>query len=358
LPIEQAVQTLNLNDPAVFKEWQEFLESLGISNFQANELQQIDTTLGIYNERGSLIATGSVAGNVLKYVGVCNKFSTQGSHFNSIVSALMNLLAQRGVFHLFVFTKVKYATSFQHVGFHELARTDLGVILETGDTGITDYVRRVAQVATDQDLTPASKVGAIVMNANPFTLGHRYLVEQAARENELVYVFVVNDDVSLFTTAERLALVKAGTADLTNVVVVSGDQYMVSYVTFPAYFLPTQDDAIRYQTTLDARLFRDQIASALHITTRYLGSEPFSRTTGIYNQVLQTELPPAVAVKVIDRQTSGDTVITATQVRRALAADDLATVRDWVPATTYQFMQQHLTTLQARIQEGMNINGN
>nr|WP_225428727.1 [citrate (pro-3S)-lyase] ligase [Levilactobacillus suantsaiihabitans] len=349
---------MNLTDVAVFKEWREFLESLGITNFQENELQQIDTTLGMYNEQGSLIATGSVAGNVLKYVGVCNKFSTQGSHFNSIVSALMNLLAQRGIFHLFVFTKVKYSASFQHVGFHELAQTDLGAILETGDTDVNDYVRRVEKVATERRLLPAKRVGAIVMNANPFTLGHRYLVEQAAQENELVYVFVVSDDVSLFTTAERLALVKQGTQDLKNVVVVTGDQYMVSYVTFPAYFLPTADEAIQFQTTLDARLFRDQIAPALQIQTRYLGSEPISRTTGIYNQVLQAELPPSVDVKVISRLTHGDQVITATRVRQAIAENQAASVLDWLPANTADFIQQNLATLQARIQKGMNINGN
>lgn len=349
---------MNLNDKAVFKEWREFLESLGITNFQENELQQIDTTLGMYNEQGKLIATGSVAENILKYVGVCNKFSTQGSHFNSIVSALMNLLAQRGIFHLFVFTKVKYSASFQHVGFHELAQTSLGAILETGDIDVNDYVRRVEKIATKQGLLPAKQIGAIVMNANPFTLGHRYLVEQAAQENDLVYVFVVSDDVSLFTTAERLALVKQGTQDLKNVVVVSGDQYMVSYVTFPAYFLPTADEAIQFQTTLDARLFREQIAPTLKIQTRYLGSEPFSRTTGIYNQVLQSELPPTVDVKIIPRLTKGSHVITATQVRQAIADDKIASVQDWLPVGTANFIQQNLVTLQARIQKGMNINGN
>lgn len=349
---------MNLKDKVVFKEWREFLETLGITNFQENELQQIDTTLGMYNEQGSLIATGSVAGNILKYVGVCNKFSTQGSHFNSIVSALMNLLAQRGIFHLFVFTKVKYSASFQHVGFHELAQTSLGAILETGDTDVHDYVHHVEKQAVAQQLIPAQKVGAIVMNANPFTRGHRYLVEQAAQENDLVYVFVVSDDVSLFTTAERLALVKQGTQDLKNVVVVSGDQYMVSYVTFPAYFLPTADEAIEFQTTLDARLFRNQIAPALNIRTRYLGSEPFSRTTGIYNQVLQTELPPTVTVKIVARLTSNDHIITATQVRQALADGQIATVQDWLPESTAQFIQQNLAMLQARIQKGMNINGN
>ncbi|MGO1970209.1 MAG: [citrate (pro-3S)-lyase] ligase [Levilactobacillus brevis] len=348
------VQSLNLNDRVVFDDWQAFLESLGISNFQPNELAQIDHTLGIYNDQHQLVATGSVAGNVLKYVGVCNKESAQGSHFNTIISALMNLLAEREIFHVFVFTKNKYSASFQHVGFKELAHTDLGTVLETGDTDVADYVARIPQ-AVDQ---AQQRVAGIVMNANPFTLGHRYLVEQAAKENDRVYVFVVQDNVSLFTTDERRQLVQQGTRDLSNVTVVSGGQYMVSYVTFPAYFLPTPNEAIRYQTTIDARIFKNQIAPRLNIQTRYLGSEPFSRTTGIYNQVLQKELPPEIMVKVIDRKRVGQQVITATQVRQAIAADKLETVQSFLPATTLTFIQQHKRTLQSRIQEGMTINGN
>ncbi len=309
----------------------------------------------MYNDDGGLIATGSVAGNVLKYIGVCNKFSTQGSHFNTIVSALISHLAQQGIFHIFVFTKLKYSESFQHVGFSELAHTDSGAVLETGDQDVHDYVNAIPRVDDQAGL----KVAGIVMNANPFTLGHRYLVEQAANENDLVYVFVVNNDVSLFTTAARTQLVEAGVADLKNVRVVNGADYMVSYATFPAYFLPTPDDAINYQTTLDARIFKNQIASGLNITTRYLGSEPKSHTTNIYNQVLQRELPPEVKVKVIERrQTESGTVITATQVREAIRDNQIDQIQSFVPESTFSYIQEHLSALQERIQKGMKISGN
>ena len=66
------------------------------------------------------------------------------------------------------------------------------------------------------------------------------------KKNDLVYVFVVNTDLSLFKTSERFELVKAGTADLKNVIVVDGGDYMVSYATFPAYFL---ESATRRFTT-------------------------------------------------------------------------------------------------------------
>ncbi|KRM30478.1 citC protein [Agrilactobacillus composti DSM 18527 = JCM 14202] len=349
------VATLNLQDKNTFADWRTFLTSLDIHNFQENELTTIDLTIGIYDEAGKLVATGSIAGNILKYIGVCNKDSAKGTYFNTIISELMNHLAQQGIFHLFVFTKLKYAQSFQHVGFHQLAHTTEGALLETGDTNVSTYVQSIPRIA-DQD---KKAIASIVMNANPFTLGHRYLVETAAKANDLVYVFVVNNDVSLFPTAARLQLVQEGTSDLKNVQVVNGADYMVSYATFPAYFLPTPDAAIKYQTTLDARIFKHQIAPALNIRKRYLGSEPLSRTTDIYNQTLKKELPPEIQVVVIPRLTgSTNQVITATQVRQAIRTGQLATIEASVPATTFTFIKSNLQKLQQRIQKGMNIDGN
>lgn len=315
---------------------------------------QIDKTLGVFNDQHKLVATGSVAGDVLKYVGVCNEESTQGKLFNTIISALMNLLAERHVFHVFVFTKKKYSISFQHVGFKELAHTDSSALLETGDTGVAEYVAKIPKIHEQKN----KRVAGIVMNANPFTLGHRYLVEQAAKANDLVYVFVVQDNVSLFTTNERRELVQQGTQDLNNVTVISGGQYMVSYATFPAYFLPSPNETIRYQTTLDALIFKNQIATRLNIKTRYLGSEPFSRTTGIYNQVLQKELPPEIIVKVIERKQVGKQVISATKVRQAISTDEIEKIKLFLPTTTLAFIRENKRILQSRIQEGMTINGN
>lgn len=354
--MDNQIVDLYLKDAATKHDWQAFLESLGINNFAEREVDQIDFTIGIY-QAGELVATGSIAGNVLKYIGVCNKGVTSGARFNTIVSELVNRMFAKGVYHLFVFTKLKYSESFQHIGFSELTHSDEAAFLETGSPDVHDFLADVPTVSDQAH----QKVAGIVMNANPFTLGHRYLVEQAATENDLVYVFVVNTDLSLFSTAEREQLVRAGTSDLPNVVVVNGGDYMVSYATFPAYFLPSKDQAITYQTTLDARIFRDVIAPALHITTRYLGTEPTSRTTSQYNQVLNQELPPRVAVKVVDRQVaaiSDQPVITATEVRQFIKNGSLQDLKAYVPDTTAQFIQNHLATLQTRIQKGMNIDGN
>lgn len=53
-------------------------------------------------------------------------------------------------------------------------------------------------------------IGSIVMNCNPFTLGHRYLVEEASRQSDLLYIFVVEEDKSDFPFEDRFNMVKAG----------------------------------------------------------------------------------------------------------------------------------------------------
>lgn len=352
--MDSEIVTLNLKDRAVHQKWQDFLEDLDIHDFSEKEVSAIDTTIGIYND-DELVATGSTAGNVLKYVAVCNKGITQGSRFNKIVGELVNQLFQKKIFHVLVFTKLKYSESFQHVGFTELAHSETAAFLENGTPNIEDYLEGIPKNHDQDD----QKIAGIVMNANPFTMGHRFLVETAACENDLVYVFVVHTDASLFTRAERFSLVEQGLKDLDNVIVVDGGDYMVSYATFPAYFMPTADDAIRYQTRLDARIFRNLIAPGLNITTRYVGTEPKSRTTGIYNEVLGKELPPQVTLKVIPRKQNGNNeVITATEVRKRIRDGGIEQIKDDVPATTYDFIIKNQPALQSRIEKGMNINGN
>ncbi|MDN6028781.1 MAG: [citrate (pro-3S)-lyase] ligase [Lactobacillus sp.] len=352
--MDDEIIDLYLGRPSGKRMWTDFLTSLGIHNFSDKEIKQIDFTVGLKHD-GKLVATGSVAGNVLKYIAVCNKGAVPGARFAQLISELISRQFQRGVYHLFVFTKLRYVSSFEHAGFKTLAQSDYGAFLENGTPDVHDYLSAIPRIPQQAE----KKVAGIVMNANPFTLGHRYLVEQAAKANDLVYLFVVNTDASLFTTAERMTLVQAGVADLTNVMVVNGGYYMVSYVTFPAYFLKTPDDEIAYQTELDARIFRDVIAPTLNIKTRYVGSEPLSHTTHIYNQVLVRELPPLVAMQVITRRQVGEQgYITATEVRRCIQENDLATIETLVPTTTLAFIKQHISDLQARIVAGQQISGN
>lgn len=348
------VVDLFLSDASTRKKWEELLSSLGLHDFSEREVDVIDHTIGLKDEEGNLVGTGSVAGNVLKYIGVKNDDMAQGARFNKVVSSLMQYLVNERIFHSFVFTKAKYATSFEHLHFNLLAKTDTAAFLENGMPDVTDYVADLPKVE-DQ---ATKKVAAIVMNANPFTLGHQYLVKLASEENDLVYVFVVANDASLFSFDERLELVKAGTQAFANVKVVLGGDYMVSPATFPAYFLKTPADLIKVQTVIDAAVFKNKIAPDLNIHKRYLGQEPFSKTTNFYNESLIDELGPDIDVVVVKRLEENQEIVTATKVRQLIKADKLKEISKFVPPTTYEFVKKNMDELQSRIKKGMKIDGN
>ncbi len=339
---------INIHLKRNLTKWQKFLRFNGIEVFSEKETSSIDKTF-VWEENGEILATGSIAGNVLKYIAICSKVQGHGETFNSLVSKLENEAAMMGRFHLFVFTKPQYSQSFQYVGFHELAKVEQGTVLESGTPDIHDYISSLPNFNDQKE----SKIAGIVMNANPFTNGHRYLVETASKENDHVYVFVVSEDVSIFSFSERFKLVKAGVADLPNVIVVPGKEYMVSYATFPAYFLKDDQNVGRFQASLDATLFKEQIAKPLNITSRYLGNEPYSKTTNIYNEELNRVLPPDVEVKIIDRKKNKDQdIISATKVRAAIANDNIELVKKYVPDTTLEFIKNNWSELQTRIKEG------
>lgn len=202
---------------------------------------------------------------------------------------------------------------------------------------------------TPQHLTTTPpRGGVVVMNCNPFTLGHRYLIEQAAKQVERLYVMVVREDCSLFAYTERKAMVEQGVADIENVSVIDGSDYAISRATFPTYFLKRLDDAADTQMLLDLDLFRRHIAPALGATVRFVGTEPTDQLTRRYNQLMHEALKD---VREIDRLAKDGNAVSASRVRKAMEQGDMNTIRQLVPPTTLPYIIAHLATqaLQAEL---------
>ena len=196
--------------------------------------------------------------------------------------------------------------------------------------------------------TTMQPTGCIVMNCNPFTLGHRYLIEQAAKQVEQLYVMVVREDCSLFAYTERKAMVEQGVADIENVSIIDGSDYAISRATFPTYFLKRLDDAADTQMLLDLDLFRRHIAPALGATVRFVGTEPTDQLTRRYNQLMHEALKD---VREINRLEKDGNAVSASRVRKAMEEGDMNTIRQLVPPTTLPYIIAHLATqaLQAEL---------
>lgn len=292
----------------------------------------LDYTCGIFDEDAKLIATGSCFENTLRCLAVSSAHQGEGL-LNRILSHLTEYQAARGNFRLFLYTKAKSARFMADLGFYEIARVDdTLVFMENRRSGFADYCAGLAKTRR-----PADRVAAVVMNANPFTLGHRYLVEQAAAENDLVHLFILSQEAGPIPAAVRKKLVLEGVADLPNVICHDSGPYMISSATFPSYFLKDSDQVVRTQAALDLEVFK-KIADTLGIRRRYVGEEPNSHTTCLYNQVMTQKMPEmGLECHIIPRKTTGGQVISASTVRQAIHDGQLESVRSMLPDTTYRY---------------------
>ena len=176
------------------------------------------------------------------------------------------------------------------------------------------------------------------MNCNPFTLGHQYLIEQAASENDLVYILVVSEDKSVFPTRTRKELIKKGTAHLNNVIVLIGGDYIISSATFPSYFTQDQELA-EVQAKLDIKIFSVYIAHTLNVKRRYVGEEPYCPVTRKYNEIMKKGLiKNGVEFMKLKRLKINGKAVSASTVRALLKRSDFTGVEKLVPYTTFSYL--------------------
>ena len=398
------IQTLNPTTPRQRQRIEAFLKRNGL------RFDDMHYYAAITDDDGEMIAGGGLKGNVIKCVAVDDAHKGEAIA-NTLISHLIAHANEEGHSNVMLFTKPKNRQLFESLSFRLLAEAPEAVLMETGIGGINNMVEQLKKIkeesekykeynkkckedskeckenseeckeeektnlntstsqhlnistpqhlnittpqhlnpSTPQPLTTTTPLrGVVVMNCNPFTLGHRYLIEQAAKQVERLFVMVVREDCSLFSYAERKAMVEQGVAHLKNVTVIDGSEYAISQATFPTYFLKRLDDAADTQMLLDLDLFRRHIAPALGATVRFVGTEPTDRLTRRYNQLMHEVLAD---VREIVRLEKEDNAVSASHVRKAMEQGDMSTIRQLVPPTTLPYIIAHLATqaLQAEL---------
>ena len=291
----------------------------------------LDYICAMRDDNDDIIATGSCFGPTLRCFAVSREHQGEGL-LNAVISHLMEVQYARGNTHLFLYTKTKSARFFGDLGFYEIARVDgTLVFMENRKSGFPGYLKELEKTKRD------GVCAALVMNANPFTLGHQYLVETAAGACDTLHLFVLSEDASLVPFAVRKRLVQEGVAHIPNVVLHDSGPYIISNATFPSYFLKDEAAVIEGHARLDLAVFT-KIARALGVTERYVGEEPTSQVTGLYNQIMARELPQAgIACHILPRREAGGKAISASTVRQALQAGDWKLLETLVPDTTYRY---------------------
>lgn len=283
-----------------------------------------------------IAACGSCHNNVIKCVAVDPAYRGQNL-LGTIMTQLVAHLFEEGISHYFLFTKPQNRELFEEMGLYAVESTDEVLLLENRRGGLERYI------GTLQAETPAAQgeIGAVVANCNPFTKGHRWLIEQAAARCGLLHLFVLAKEQSDFTTAQRMEMVRAGVSDLPNVLVHSTSDYLISPAVFPTYFIKDKTGAFAVNCGLDIRIFGARIAPALGIGRRFVGTEPACGVTAQYNECLKKLLPGyGVAVTELPRLEMDGEPVSAGSVRCALSKGDWQSVRRLTPETTWHFLQE------------------
>ena len=398
------IQTLNPTTPRQRQRIEAFLKRNGL------RFDDMHYYAAVTDDDGEMIAGGGLKGNVIKCVAVDDAHKGEAIA-NTLISHLIAHANEEGYSNVMLFTKPKNRQLFESLSFRLLAEAPEAVLMETGIGGINNMVEQLKKIkeesekykeynkeckedskeckenseeckeeektnlntstsqhlnistpqhlnittpqhlnpSTPQPLTTTTPLrGVVVMNCNPFTLGHRYLIEQAAKQVERLFVMVVREDCSLFAYAERKAMVEQGVAHLENVTVIDGSEYAISQATFPTYFLKRLDDAADTQMLLDLDLFRRHIAPALGATVRFVGTEPTDRLTRRYNQLMHEVLADVRETARLEKEGNA---VSASRVRKAMEQGDMSTIRQLVPPTTLPYIIAHLATqaLQAEL---------
>ncbi|HBG16166.1 MAG TPA: [citrate (pro-3S)-lyase] ligase, partial [Firmicutes bacterium] len=322
-------QIVDLQSPCEKGRLEEFL------NKQDLKLDQdVEYSIALYKGE-KIVATGSFSGRVLKSIAVDDEHKNAGLSAR-ILTGLLREEYERGRTHLFIYTKPENRSVFSELGFYTIAQVPSRVILmENRPEGIKNYLAEISKEKAEGGGISA----AVVVNCNPFTLGHKYLIEYAASRCEKLHIFVLWEERSVFPAELRYSLIKEGVGHLPNVVLHKGGNYIISAATFPSYFIKEYQEQVETHARLDLEVFSKYIVPTLGISKRFVGDEPYCEVTAAYNRIMQEVLPACgVGVEVVPRLTYDGLAVSASRVRELIRMNKIDEVKGLVPESTYRFL--------------------
>ncbi len=293
-----------------------------------------DKTFVIRN-KGKIIATGSASGNILKYFFSDEDYQGQGT-MSIIYNSLLNYLVESNIPSFFVFTTPDNRLIFESLGLKQVYSTDKVALFEGGFYNYNKWIDKVKSSIKKKQ----GKRGAMVVNCNPMTLGHKYVIEKALENVDDLLVFVVEEDKSIFPFKDRFNILKNELSSNERIILIEGGPYIISQGTFPTYFIKRKDEMLDIYTKLDGSIFADKIAKDLGIDIRFFGSEPTDLVTLAYNNSMKEILRSRdIEVEIFERVSLDDTIISASRVRKLIKGDKIEEAYKYLPNSTINYLK-------------------
>ena len=330
---EYEIRTIPLSVKSNREKVEKFLQ------FNNLRLDDVDYFAGVFRlEEYEILACGGLKENLIKCIAVSEELKGSGLS-NRLMSHLISIANSNGYSTIRVFTKPTNKDIFTSLGFNLLASSEKAILLENNSLQLNDYLNYLSKHCKQ------GTNGCIVMNCNPFTLGHQYLIEQSARKVDNLYIIPVKEDVSMFSYSERKMMIEEGTKHIENTIVLEGSDYAISKTTFPTYFLKDINDLTDSYITLDLDIFCKLIAPALNIKYRFIGSEPIDLLTNRYNtlirQILEQNKIKVLETKRLEKE---NCAISASVVRNQVIKNSFRRLKNLVPIIIYPFLISRLAT--------------
>lgn len=292
------------------------------------------------NDSYKIIGTGSVEQNVIKCLAIDPLHQGKGLA-SIIISSLVQYSFEKEVTHLFIYTKPKNQKLLAEMGFYRILMTEDILFMENRQEGFSSFLKQLLEETPSEALEHKKQIGAVVANCDPFTKGHRYLIESALKKCDYLHLFILSDDRGRFRAKQRYEMVKEGIRGLDNVILHHTSDYMISSATFPTYFFKDKVQGQRANCKLDLELFVKKIAPELRITKRFVGTEPMCRITNSYNEEMKKWLPlHGIYVEEIQRKELKGKPISASEVRHFLKEKQYTKIKELVPEQVYGILMK------------------
>lgn len=195
-----------------------------------------------------------------------------------------------------------------------------------------------------------SRASALVFNANPFTIGHRYLSEIASKRSSAVIVFVIqgkpesggkgnHENTGIeYPFEKRLLMAQESLKDLQNVLVLPSGPYIISRDDFPKDYLREEMANATAHAALDSMVFT-KVCTDLGIKLAFAGDEPRDELSEIHLNALRSECAKSsIVLRVAERKRLGDRYISSALVRQAISDGDKETVKALVPPCIFDIL--------------------
>ncbi|MCK9235277.1 MAG: adenylyltransferase/cytidyltransferase family protein [Acholeplasmataceae bacterium] len=289
----------------------------------------ITHTIGLY-DKDQLVATGSLDDHVIKMIAVHPDYQSLNLS-GKVLSHLLLELDAKKINHFFLYTKPENKNVFANFNFHEIISREKIILYENREQNITDVLTKIAASIPQKKGTR----GCIVMNLNPLTNGHLYLINEALKKVDDLIIFLVESDHSVIPYKSRLKLINRATKHLKNVYVLPSTPYIISKATFPTYFLKEKEQMDVF-TDLDIAIYQQYIEPIFNIDYRFVGNEPFDVVTNTYNEAMKKLLKDRA--HIIPRLEYDGQIISASHVRKLAEEKQYSQLKEVVPKVTYRFL--------------------